>query len=274
VRSHAPSLGVTFEPGPPHFVLSTPTWPGSELEHALAEAEETLGSGHTPEDRPCLPAACPGTRRFSLGPHGPVWCVACDLTTAAGRRALAVEQFRDTATPFTLWLAPADPVDDIALVRRAAQRCLNANPFAALCVVLDFPVHGPLDIFDALREEFRVLPACSYSRRMYSSLGLEDPLRRVAACLPLAALLGVNQAWLADLRDIAQVIWRADQAGVSRHLARAVGDDFILLGPAHKGCAVPGVSPERIIVPGPERYISSGAATTRTPQTRAGTGRN
>jgi radical SAM superfamily enzyme YgiQ (UPF0313 family) len=208
LRQQAPALKIKYQSTPPYFVESTPSWPEDELAESFFEAVSALGISHAPEERPLLASrGWQGFTRVALEDSPSICYYGFDLVQPAGRGELVHETFTNAANAVTLYLATDNPQSVITLCRDAIARFFQVNPFAAITVVFELQPHVPLDILDAMQEQFDTVPRLSrYPEQMFADAAWPHPDRRVYVVLHSEGWQKLNRAWLADVADIAGVI--------------------------------------------------------------------
>jgi radical SAM superfamily enzyme YgiQ (UPF0313 family) len=209
LRQKAREWGLAYEARPPYLTLSTPAWPAESLENGLVFAEDILGVSFSPDDQPefcTLPggAARVGTSHAGVGV---VHSYGFNLDLARGRGSLAGEEFGKAAAAVTLRIRTGAPQRDLALVRDAAARFVRNNPFSSLCLAVEIPANGPLNIFDALDAAFGQNQLSRYVERLYYPvLPYRRPQRRLFAVLNRKQQAASNRGWLAEVRRLAEII--------------------------------------------------------------------
>jgi hypothetical protein len=270
LRSQAAALGISFDPRPPYFVLSTPHWSADELEESLPLAENELGISLAPEERPLFAGGLwrqHGAGEFSFGPGQPVFFYGWDLTTDAVRQALAATRFEDAANAVLLHVVTREPLRDQALVAEATERFLSVNPFASLTVALEVPPHAPLDIFDRLERAFERIPlASAYGRQMYSSAATGRPDRRLLAVLADDVRRQPDQGWLGAVAEMCEIVRRVECLDIGTAVQCATDDqagiDYLFLDLQAElaesrwqafftALATHAVNPQQILLPAP-----------------------
>jgi hypothetical protein len=203
-RQEAAELGLTFQPRPPYYVLSTPTLRREDLFGLMQEAQELFEINFDAAPRPLLdlPDA-----------HGVcrVWRV--DLDQEERPPAPAPER---RAQAFTLWLRSAD----LAARRREAaaliRQLLADNPFTTLQVVLEPDAageRGPVEGQITPRLLQTLLAACqetpTYLDKYYAlQPGGLNGAKRLVVLLPLELRARMTPEWIDDVSDCAALVWR------------------------------------------------------------------
>jgi len=212
-RDDAARLGLKFQPRPPYYVLSTPTFRLEDLYMLMDEAHEALGTEFDPLPPPLveLPAAGSSTEA------GPAAYAVIDLDRGVPPNLeLALPPAEDRAQAFVLWLKAADFQRRRPEAEALIARLLNDNPHTTLQVVLE-PTK-PAEQAQRLTGEVleALLAACfrttSYLDRYYSL----HPARllgakRLVVLLPVAQRQRLGEAWIDDVGQYATLVWQGGE---------------------------------------------------------------
>lgn len=232
LRRGASQFGLVYDPRPPYYVRSTPAWPEERLAKAHSATEHALGISNAPEHRPvvpCLTWDAQGCLRASREDAGLVWAYGWDLSCPRAGVRMEREKFEQVAGAVTLWVRTSHAFADAGAIAGAVGRLVTSSPYGGVCVMVDAPVHSPLDVYDQVRAALDSVPGSGYAARMYDSCGVGDAMRRVLAVVPATSLGEVNGRWLRELRGVAEVVWLVAPAQVSRVGDAAGSDDWILV---------------------------------------------
>jgi radical SAM superfamily enzyme YgiQ (UPF0313 family) len=123
-REEAQSLGLSFQPRPPYYVLGTPTLRRQDLYGLIHEAQTLFETEFDAAPAPVLD--------FGPGDECRVWRVDLDR----GMRTEAPPG-ESRAQAFTLWLRSAHFDESALAAAGLVRQVLDANPFTTLQVVLE-----------------------------------------------------------------------------------------------------------------------------------------
>jgi hypothetical protein len=146
-RASAERLGLRYDPRPPYYVRSTPSFPEDAFRTALLECESAFDMELDYIAPPSLVDSGPEvTTDPARSPYLSTWIV--DLTRNDAARALPMVVARST-DPFVFWFrGRRDERRVLWLLRGFA----TANPYTCLHVVLEFPEIPGLRFFDRALE--------------------------------------------------------------------------------------------------------------------------
>jgi radical SAM superfamily enzyme YgiQ (UPF0313 family) len=270
LRRQAPSLAIRYEDKPPYLMLETPTWSGESLEVSVDLAEKELGISNNPDERPVIPAfkeiRAIGIQLAVYKNSEAVYFYGFDLANSNGRRALEGEKFTRASNTVSLWVENSEYPRDGEIICKAVKRCIDANPFSSICIMLGVQPESPLDLFDKIDDLLEETIPSHYLPRLYPSTYTDRPQRRLFACLPASKKILHAVSWLDDLRCVAEIIWMArcetkQQAVSHAQKFQSPHNDFLFLdtGPAisidtkndlFSALAATAPSPEMILLPG------------------------
>jgi len=196
-RHEAAALGLTYQPRPPYYVLSTPTLSLDDMLGLLEESETIFDTEFDPPPPPSLDLApggdLPGSIVVDLDarPYSP---------PALPRRA---------SQAFTIWFRTRDPYDRLNDAAAVVPEHLQANPFSTLAIVLETDGAFPFDVFDGLRAACQ-RPENIYLDRFYEfTPGRPAGARRVVVVLPRTSER-VDADWVRDSLVHCDVVWSDD----------------------------------------------------------------
>ncbi len=203
-REEAATLGLTYQPRPPYYVLNTPSLGRADLFGLMQEAQDLFGIEFDAQPAPVLD--------FTGQSKGRVWRLdldldGCPVPPPAERRAQA----------FTLWLRSARFERQVQQVVGLIRSLLDANPFTTLQVVME-PA-GELTPDAVLRQVGpgllgELMAACqanpTYLDKYYAlQPGRVNGAKRLIVLLPLALRQRLPPAWIEAVGEAATLAWRA-----------------------------------------------------------------
>ncbi len=258
LRKAATRLKLVFDAEPPYLLRSAPGWPEGSLHATMEAIGQRTGTVMWDTEPPVLHRplwAQGGAQEQPCPDSDAVLQYSFDLDRPEGQAALTGQRFWRAASSAVLWFRCQDWSLARALVPAAVQRFLQGNPFSALALVLEHPPGWPLDLHDQLVEVLAAKGPSLYLDRMLATVSAN---RRLFSVLPGLGSGAVDQAWLADLRQVAEVVWSLPPGARDRALLEALTEeDYALLEAPPEGPLV--VPAELLGLTNPTALILAGA---------------
>jgi radical SAM superfamily enzyme YgiQ (UPF0313 family) len=202
-RQEAAQLGLTHQPRPPYYVLSTPTLGREDLYGLMQEAQDIFEVEFDAAPAPILDLAEGDWPRR-------VWRV--DLDAAQQSPTPPPE---DRAQAFTLWLRSGRFGRSGDAAAALIRRVLTDNPFATLQVVLEPEASDAASVRRQIGPRLleALIAACqeapTYLDKFYAlQPGGANGAKRLVLLLPAALRPRFNSDWLEDTGDRATIVWR------------------------------------------------------------------
>lgn len=143
-RAQAEALGLQYNPRPPYFVQSTPTFPGDKLRTALLECEHVFDMEMDYVAPPSLVDCGPGVLNSAdSAAYISKWIVNLGNEQWRDNLSRVLEKATD---PFTLWFRGV--YDEHGMISLLSE-FTNANPHAVVHVVLELDDLPPTGFFEA-----------------------------------------------------------------------------------------------------------------------------
>jgi radical SAM superfamily enzyme YgiQ (UPF0313 family) len=203
-RQEAQQLGLKFQPGPPYYVLQTPTLKREELYGLMQEAQDLFAIEFDAQIAPFLDF--PRDRAYES-----VTKVALNGSVEAGR-------FDPDRCPqvFTLWLKGANFDEYRHEAALWIRRVLDANPFTTLQVVLEAVSSSS---GESIKQSFSprmwetLTAACqanpTYLDRYYAlQPGRPNGAKRLIVLLPAQRRPCLSPEWIEQIGAYASIVWR------------------------------------------------------------------
>jgi len=151
-RAQAQGLGLTFDPRPPYYVRSTPTFPAGEFRSALEECERILEMELDYIQPPSLVDSGPNlTTGPEDRPYISKWIV--DPARTEQWRPILGRVVACAADPFTIWFRGCDAQRAEQGMLEMLEEFASRNPHSVMAVVLEYPEPPRVQFFD---EAFRI----------------------------------------------------------------------------------------------------------------------
>jgi hypothetical protein len=200
-RQEAETLGLTYQPWPPYYVLRTPTLDVEQMYQLMEETQETFGIEFDPLPAPRLDL-CDETSQLRRG-------CRVDLDAAPA----SVVPLGLPTLFHTLWLRSSDFHQRRQTAADFLTQLLTANPHITLQVILE-PTADPRRLTTETLE--LLLSTCyrspTYLDRYYSlHPGQLLGAKRLAVLLPLEWRAKLSPDWRRRVADYATVLWQGDQ---------------------------------------------------------------
>jgi radical SAM superfamily enzyme YgiQ (UPF0313 family) len=143
-RAQAEALGLQYNPRPPYFVQSTPTFPGDKFRTALLECERVFDMEMDYISPPSLVDCGPGVLSSAdSAAYISKWIVEMGTDLWRENLSLVIDKATD---PFTLWFKGV--YDEQSMIFLLSE-FTNANPHAVVHVVLELNEPPATDFFEA-----------------------------------------------------------------------------------------------------------------------------
>ena len=200
-RRESDTLGLSYQPWPPYYVLRTPTLDVEQMYQLMEEAQETFGTEFDPLPPP----------RLDLGDPASQPRRGCRIDLDA--RSEAAVPLAPSALCYTLWLRSSDFHQHRQAAAELIARLLTANPHTTLQVILE-PTADPRRLTPQTLET--LLAICyrspTYLDRYYSlHPGRLPGSKRLAVLLPLEWRAGLSGDWCRSVAYYATLLWQGDQ---------------------------------------------------------------
>lgn len=237
LRRQAAKWGVVYDARPPYFVRSTPEWPCESIAAMLYRCSEVLDVNLEPDASPFLRKPdWAAVSRAEFPYPGTTVCFqkSFNLDQLDAQQALLRERFEDLGNYCVLWLKCSDPMNQLNQLQASWRNAITANPFSTLVLALESATEFPLDVLDLLQAVSNNLPESRYLAEIaYQRPVAYTPQRRILVLLELQADATFPEAWLADVREVAEIVWLADGSqadrALGRWLERAGSQDYVYL---------------------------------------------
>jgi hypothetical protein len=204
-REEAEQLGLVYQPRPPYYVLQTPTLSRTDLYGLMEEAQELFEIEFDPQPPPFL--HFDGRERTRIQ--------RIDLDTSDAALSVPAE-LRPQA--FTLWLCSAQFDRHVDRISYLIRQILEPNPFTTLQVILQtkFPTDAA-GVCGHISPRFLATLAATcqeqptYLDKFYAlQPGRANGAKRLILVLPLKLRRELSADWLANVGDLASLVWRTD----------------------------------------------------------------
>jgi radical SAM superfamily enzyme YgiQ (UPF0313 family) len=204
-RHEADSLGLTYQPWPPYYVLKTPALDVQRMYQLMEEAQEAFGIEFDPLPPPRLDFLDQQSRP----------CRGCRVdidTLELQEKSLAEESCSGSALCYTLWLRSADFQQRRQEAAAIIGRLLTDNPHTTLQVILE-PTAAPdrltVETLDLLMAACYRTP--TYLDRYYSlHPGRLLGSKRLFVLLPAKLRAGSADIWQRRIANHATLLWHGD----------------------------------------------------------------
>jgi hypothetical protein len=204
-RAEAEQLGLQFQPRPPYYVLETPTLTSSDLYTLMGDAQDVFQTEWDPFPEPKL--------EFQAD-NGPIECVRVDYDSMPNA-ILPEPQHR--AQALTLWFQGSHLDQAAAQMQRTIEQVLSDCPHSTLQIILE-PRRDGCGLSASTID--KLLAACyqhpNYLDRYYSlnPMGLLGS-KRALVMLDSDSDMELDQAWLAEIEEVATIIEVAEEREAS-----------------------------------------------------------